>query len=479
MAKITAMSGTLDVQSIVSQLMAVERAPVNKLQQSQAGINTKLSAWGSVKSALSALQTASDKLLKQETWRATTAGSSNEEQVQVTGGSTKGGAMGNHSLVVKQLAQSQAVATRTFASADTVVGGGKLNVRLGSTDDSGTSFTADGERKALEITIPENATVKDIRDIINRSNAGISASLVNDGNGVRLQLNGSSTGAKNAFEITASGNGLDALAVSATAAQGANGSLRTQVAKDAKVQVNGLDVTSSTNKITEMIEGVTLNLKKVDPNPVTVSVEANKESLKEDVEAFIKAYNKVNSLIADQTKYDPATKTAGTLQGNATVIRIQNQIRSMVRAQEGKEGLSSAGFELDRNGALSIKEAKLNDLLNNPEKMRTLFAGKQDTSSTSAMSSATTTLLGGISGMGGVAGELSTRLKEILDDGGALNGATKALQRSIDTSNQRIEQLNQQLARTEERLTKQYAQLDANLGKMTGAFSSISALLRR
>lgn len=479
MAKITAMSGSLDVNSIVSQLMSVEREPVTKLQKQQAGINTKLSAWGTVKSALSALQTAADKLVRQETWRATTASSSNDEQVQVTGGATKGGAMGNHSLVVKQLAQSQAVATRTFASADTVVGGGKLSVQLGSTDEDGTTFTADGERKALEITVPENATVKDIRDIINRSNAGISASLVNDGNGVRLQLNGTSTGAKNAFEITATGNGLDALAVSATTAQGTNGSLRTQVAKDAKVQVNGLDATSSTNKITEMIEGVTLNLKKVDPNPVTVSVEANKDSLKEDVEAFVKAYNKVNSLIADQTKYDPGTKTAGTLQGNATIIRIQSQIRNLVRAQEGKEGLSSVGFELDRNGALSIKEAKLNDLLNNPEKMRTLFAGKQEPGNTSGMSSATAALLGGPRAMGGVAGELSTRLKEILDDGGALSGTTRALQRNLDTSNQRIEQMNQQLARTEERLTKQYAQLDANLGKITGAFSSISALLRR
>ena len=191
MAKITAMGGSLDVNSIVSQLMSVEREPVTKLQKQQAGINTKLSAWGTVKSALSALQTAADKLVRQETWQATTATSSNEDQIQVTGGATKGGAMGNHSVLVKQLAQSQAVATRSFASADTVVGGGKLSVQLGSVDENGNGFTADGERKALDITIPENATVKDIRDAINRSNAGISASLITDGNGVRLQLTGS------------------------------------------------------------------------------------------------------------------------------------------------------------------------------------------------------------------------------------------------------------------------------------------------
>ena len=401
------------------------------------------------------------------------------------------------------------MATRSFASADTVVGGGKLSVQLGSVDENGNGFTADGERKALDITIPENATVKDIRDAINRSNAGISASLITDGNGVRLQLTGSATGAKNAFQITATGNGLDAFDISATAATGANGSLRTQVARDAKLQINGLDATSASNKVTDMIEGVTLNLKKVDKDPVTVSVESNKDSLKEDVDAFVKAYNKVNSLIADQTKYDPSTKTAGTLQGNATILRIQSQIRSLVRAQPGQDGLSSAGFELDRNGALSIKDAKLNDLLNNPDRLRTLFAGQlpgvgaqataplpgsnTTTSSpgaqaltsspaaaaTAGMSPATAALLSGSSsGLGGVARQLSERLKEVLDDSSSLSGTTKALQRSLDASNTRIEQLNQQLARTEERLTQQYSRLDTNISKITSSFSSIASLLR-
>ena len=485
--KITAMGGSLDVNSIVSQLMNVERAPLAKLQKEQAGINTKLSAWGTVKSALSELQTAAEKLIKQDTWNATTASSSNEDQVQATGGNSKGGATGNHSLVVKQLAQSQTVATRSFANADAVVGGGTLRIQMGTVNEDGTSFTADGERKALEIT--------------NRSNSGVSANLINDGNGVRLMLTGSQSGAKNAFEISATGNGLDALNVSATAQAGTNGSQRTQVARDAKMQLNGLDVSSASNKVTDMIEGVTFNLKKADNAPVNITVETNKESLKEDVENFVKAYNKVNSLIAEQTKYDPATKTAGTLQGNATLVRIQQQVRSLVRAQDDGSGLASAGFELDRNGALSIKEAKLKDLLNNPEKMRTVFAGAQKASGaasaggagatgaagaaaapgagTGTMSAATAALLSGSAGsQSGVAGMLSARLKEILDDDGSLSGTTKALRRSLDASTSRADRLNEQLERTEERLLKQYAALDKNISNITNSFSSIASLLR-
>ena len=267
------------------------------------------------------------------------------------------------------------------------------------------------------------------------------------------------------------------------------------------MQLNGLDVSSASNKVTDMIEGVTFNLKKADNAPVNISVETNKESLKEDVENFMKAYNKVNSLIAEQAKYDPATKKAGTLQGNATLVRIQQQVRSLVRAQDDGSGLASAGFELDRNGALSIKDAKLKDLLNNPEKMRTVFAGAQKASGaasaggagatgaagaaaapgagTTTMSAATAALLSGSSGSrSGVAGMLSARLKEILDDDGSLSGTTKALRRSLDASTSRADRLNAQLERTEERLLKQYAALDKNISNITNSFSSIASLLR-
>lgn len=305
---ITAAGGSIDVNGIVSQLMAIEREPLAKIKQEQTGINTKLSSWGKLKSALSELQTATDKLTRLSTWQNTTAKSSNDTNVVATGGS--GGAQGTHSLVVQQLAQSQAVATRAFGSPDELVGGGILSIQLGSVNDAGTTFTPDGQRQAIELTIPSGATVKDVRDIINRSKAGISASLVNDGSGTRLMISASETGAKNAFQITATPRGdsrLDNFNISATAAQGSNGSQRTQIARDARMEINGLTATSASNKVTDLIEGVTLDLKKVDTAPISIQVEGNKEALKEDVDKFIEAYNKVNSLIAEETRYDPGS----------------------------------------------------------------------------------------------------------------------------------------------------------------------------
>ena len=155
--KITAMGGSLDVNSIVSQLMNVERAPLAKLQKEQAGINTKLSAWGTVKSALSELQTAAEKLIKQDTWNATTASSSNEDQVQATGGNSKGGATGAAGAAAAPGAgtgtMSAATAALLSGSAGSQSGvAGMLSARLKEIldDDGSLSGTTKALRRSLD-----------------------------------------------------------------------------------------------------------------------------------------------------------------------------------------------------------------------------------------------------------------------------------------------------------------------------------------
>ena len=245
------------------------------------------------------------------------------------------------------------------------------------------------------------------------------------------------------------------------------------------MEINGLTATSASNKVTDLIEGVTLDLKKTDTAPISIQVEGNKEALKEDVDKFIEAYNKVNSLIAEETKYDPGSKTAGTLQGNGTVIRIQSQLRALVRAQPGEDddtSLSKAGFELGRDGSLSIKKDKLDNLLNDPARLRKLLAGDPTAAAGAAATGAAATTA---ANAGGLAKRLGDRLKEILDPKGSINGATEALNRSLKAQTDRQDRLNEQLARREEQLRKQYAALDANLTRISNSFSSIAALLPR
>src|SRR5690606_34103138 len=147
--------GAIDVAGIVSQLMQIERQPLQKMQKDMAGIQTKLSAWGKLQAAVSNLQEATRALTRADAWQASKATSSDETAIAVAGGTRS--AAGSYSLSVQALAQSQSVVTGTFAATDTVVGGGTLQIQMGSVDAAGTSFTADPARAAATITIAADA----------------------------------------------------------------------------------------------------------------------------------------------------------------------------------------------------------------------------------------------------------------------------------------------------------------------------------
>jgi flagellar hook-associated protein 2 len=177
--------GAIDVAGIVSQLMTIEQQPLVKMQQNLSGIQTKLSAWGKLQAAVSTLRDATRALTRNETWQASKASSGDEASIAVGGGGNA--AAGNYSLSVQSLAQSQSVVSSTFAASDTVIGGGSLQIQMGSIDATGSVFTGDPQR-LVSINVAAGATLADIRSAINSANAGVSASILDDGTGKRLVL---------------------------------------------------------------------------------------------------------------------------------------------------------------------------------------------------------------------------------------------------------------------------------------------------
>ena len=462
--------GAIDVAGIVSQLMTIEQQPLVKMRQSLSGIQTKLSAWGKLQGAVSNLRDATRALTRNDTWRVTKAASSDEASVSATGGGSA--AVGSYSLSVQSLAQSQSVVSRTFAANDTVVGGGTLQIQLGSIDAAGTTFTADPGRLST-VTVAAGATLADIRSAINNSGAGVSASILDDGTGKRLVLTSRESGQSQAFQITATeageqgAAGLSSLSVSATAANGANGTLRTQLASDARLTINGLPITGGSNKLDGVIEGVTLNLKKVTATPVEVSVSSDQEATKASLDKFVTAYNDLNKLLAEQTRYDAASKAAGVLQGNAVAVRIQQQIREQMRSPvDGNSGnsLSAAGFDIAKDGSLSMKADKMTSLLADPVKLRQLFAGAAPVAGQPT------------SGIGRL---LDERLTSYLDPEGAITGATDSLRSREDTIEKQQARFEDRLKTVEARLTRQYTALDVNLSRITSSFSAIQGLLNQ
>ena len=462
--------GALDVAGIVAQLMSIEQQPLVKMQQNLSGIQTKLSAWGKLQAAVSNLRDATKVLTRNETWQASKAASSEETAITATGGGSA--AAGNYSLSVQALAQSQSVVSGTFAANDTVVGGGSLQIQLGKVDATGATFTADPERLA-SVTIAAGATLADIRSAINNADAGVSASILDDGTGKRLVLTSRESGQSQAFQITATdsdGNhgdaaGLSAFAVSATAASGANGTQRTQLARDAQLTINGLAITAGSNRLDGVIEGVTLNLRKVTTTPVEISVGGDEEATKENLDKFLTAYNDLNKLLAEQTRYDAGSKTTGVLQGNSVAVRIQQQIREQMRSTAGGDAsnsLSAAGFGIAKDGTLSIDSNKMTELLADPAKLRSLFAGPTPVAGEPTV---------------GVARLLDERLTSFLDPEGAISTATDSLHTREDTIEKQQERFQARLVDVETRLTRQYSALDVNLSRITSSFSAIQGLL--
>lgn len=458
-------SGTsnLDVAGIVSQLMQIERRPMQAIESKLSGIQTQLSAWGKMQSALSTLQDASRKLGRNETWKAATATSSDESYVKASAGS--GAITGSYSIEVLALASRQTLASGPYASADAVVGGGTLSIQLGTLSANGTAFTADPER-AIDITIADGATLAQVRDAINAADAGVSASLVADGTGQRLMLRSADTGAAQAFSVVGADAGTDPSSqLSALSFDPVTGSgmLRTQTASDASVKVNGLTVAAAGNSLDGVIENVTLELKRETTVPIDIGVTSDAKALRESLDGFVKAYNDLNKLIADQTRYDPATKSAGPLQGNQSAVRVQQRMREMLRTTIGDgsfNSLNAIGLELQRDGSLSVNESKMTKALASPDKLQAFFAA-----------------VGATPEEGGFSGRLSASIGALLDPEGTLPSVTDSLNSQRRSAEQQQERLEARLDAIQKRLMRQYTALDANLSRITGSFAGVEGLL--
>ncbi|MCZ2413998.1 MAG: flagellar filament capping protein FliD [Burkholderiales bacterium] len=470
MSTIGSAGSSIDVQGIVSQLMQIERRPLQTMQKNLSGIQTKLSALGKLQSALSAFRDAAQTLTRSTTWQASSAASSDATAVKATAGS--GAIPGGYSIEVGQLARRQTVASSPFADSDSVVGGGTLRVRMGTLDASGSAFSPDAARPEVAIAIAPDATLAQVRDAINAARSGITAALVADGSGQRLMLRSTDSGAAQAFAIAvddADGNGLDpsglsALAFDPAAASGSGRNLAlTQSAQDALVTVNGLQVSASSNLLSGVIENLTLELGRVTTAPVEVTVGSDRESLRASLDGFVKAWNDLNGLLSEQLRYDPATKTAGPFQGNQTVTGIQRQMREILRATLGAgatNSLSALGVELQRDGSLAANAARLDAALADPAAVQALFAQA-----------------GATPDEAGLAKRLVSRLDALLGVDGALSGATDSLHAREKSIQQQQERFETRLNEIEKRLLRQYTALDANLAQMAGSLSSIQQLV--
>jgi flagellar hook-associated protein 2 len=447
----------LDVESIVTKLMEVEKAPLTALQTKATGIQTKVSAFAALKSAISTFRDAARALTTPSTWAATTGTSGDASTV--TASSTGTAAAGSYAITVQSLAAGQSVASGTFAASTALVGEGTMHIDTGSW--TAGAFTAQSGSTGLDITVAATDTLANVRDKINSAKAGVTASIVTDTTGSRLVMSSTTTGAANAFRVTTAdtdGSNTNATGLSALAYDPAGGTTATsltQTAANAKATVNGLTVTSATNALSGAVEGMTLNLVKVNATPVLVTVAPDTTSISAAISTFATAYSSLATLLTTDTKYDAATSTAGPLQADTTAVSIQSQLRSVLGASSTASSmfstLSQAGLEIQSDGTLKVNSSKLTTSLGNLGQLKSLFANVDSSGAT----------------QDGFAQRMRSLADAMLSTDGLLTNRTTGLATSISDNTKRQTEVQARLARTESRLRAQYTALDTKMATLT------------
>jgi flagellar hook-associated protein 2 len=369
---------------------------------------------------------------------------------------------------VQRLASVQSNATAVFASADALVGEGTLRIELGTWGAGQASFTPQAGATAVDITVgPPAQSLAQLRDKINASASGIVASVLTDASGARLVLRSASTGEANGFRVTVTdndGNHSDGLGLSALAFDPSAGILtmaQALAAANAAASLNGLAISSQSNTLSDVVDGLTLTLGKVTSAPVQIDAKPDTEAMRKAVDSFVTAYNALNQLIAEKTRYDPAAKTGATLQGDSAAVSIRAQMRALLGGSSGASAmfdrLADVGFDVKSDGSIQLDKSKLDNGLANLAEMRELFAADDLDPAND-----------------GIATRLRALADQFLGADGAIATRQEGLRRRIELNEDRQERLEDRIVMIEKRLRAQYTALDRQMAALTSLSSYVS-----
>lgn len=439
----------LDIAGIVQGLVAAEGQPVEtRIAQKEAKAQAKLSAFGSLKSALSSLRDKLDAMKTLDGFISRKAASSNEDIFTAT--ATGDAYPATYDIEVVQLAQFQRLTSGAFGGSDAVVGTGTLTVTVG------------GEQMNLAVT-SENNSLAGIRDAINSAsdNPGVSATIVNADAGSYLILTSDTTGAANTITVTQTGGDGGLAALEYDPGQGLNSLTETVAAQDAQIRIDGFDVVSSTNSFSGAIDGVDIDVIAESggaTDPLTVS---NDETQARNlVRDFVDSYNALISNVDALTAFNAESNRGGPLLGDATVRGIRDQIRRELSVNVSDPAslatsLSDIGVETQLDGSLKVNDERLSEVL------------EQDFARFGEVFSASD----------GFAVRLFDLTDGFLKSDGILDARTQGLETQIEGLNEDRVSLNERLASLETRLLRQFNALDSLLAQLNSTSNFLTQQL--
>ncbi|WP_429136835.1 lateral flagellar capping protein LafB [Aeromonas veronii] len=422
----------VDPASMAMQLVAIERQNMDKLLKKQMdSIKGQQSAISTLTTKLSTFQTMLKDLNKASNLQAQKATMSQEGLMTVT--SNGKASSGQYNFFVEQLAQSHQV-------------GLSLNSETTPLPTDGVfSLTVKGKSVDIDLaSLPAGATVKDLVSHINnaKDNPGVKATLVRTDGKVNMVLTSKDSGEENAITVNYSGDASSSLGVAV-----AN---KTEITKaqDARLQMGGnnpLTITSASNKIENVVDGLTLQLTKAQKSgdaPLQVTVEQDKEAVTGSLKKFVDSYNELIDELAKMTSSDP--KAPGALSSDSGVRSLKSALANSVRDLPNGLSLSSLGIKTDRTGKLSFSETDFNKALEkDPELLGKALMGDD-----------------------GLLKRMSNSLDPYTKRDGALKGRKSGLEASEKRVNERMEALDRRMNSAYKRYLNQFTTMNQMMQTM-------------
>lgn len=445
MATITSLGigSGLDLNGLLDQLRAAEQQKLVPIQAQKQQQQAKISAYGQLTSSLSQFQTAAKKLADPALYQGLSAEVRGGSAIKATASSDA--SPGRYDVAVTQLARAGSLATESVSSTTDALAGENASLTITFGNDT------EGNPITQTISFDEGDSLEAMRNAINAfdfgDGPGVNASIINDGTGSRLALNSTTTGVEAGitdFNFTGLADGQTLAADEDTR----------YAARNAELNVNGIAITSQTNRVEGAIEGVTIDVERVteEDSPNTIVVARNTLAVREAIEGFVKGYNDLKDKITELTAFNGGGDAAGDLIGDRAARSIESQLRSALAGSvPGGEitRLSDIGITLRTNGTLELDSSKMSDAVaTQQDEIAAFFAGNEET---------------GTVGFASLVDEVNERL---LGDNGALGSAQRSAEGRVSSLDDRLERTERSIERTIDRYRKQFGQLDAMISQM-------------
>lgn len=446
--KVGGLISGLDTDAIIKQLMDVAKQPIKELESDKSDYQAQLTAWKQFNGVIVSLLSKTNLMSRESSFASKTVSLSEEDYMSAT--ATPDADMGIYSLRVVQLAKTNQLASDAYGDKDyTTYGTGTLSITVG-TDNPDTKTIDIGE---------DNQTLEGIATSINNSGAGVTATVIDTGDPTtpyKLIITSKTSGSDGSISFT---NNLS----------GGTGTLNLstlQAAQDSKIYLGDedshIELTRSSNTVTDVIPGVTMNLTKISSEYFEMRVSTDTEASTNLVNGFIDSYNTAVDFFTNQFWYDATTGKQGTLAGDSTLMTTQNQMEKILFGPSANTGvysyLTQIGVNADSTGKLAITEmSKFNEAVQQkPESIYQLFNNET----------------------GGISVKLGTYLDDLLaTPAGAVSSAQDFTQEQIDALDETIKYKNEYLILVEDRYRTQFLDMEAALGLMRNQMSTLTASL--